>query len=197
MALKNVRSISFDTSFLLRPSTTIDRIIKNLRRDRVPCFITTTVVSELEQLKVWGRISEAEYVLAMSRWKRTNARVIDFKNHVYSSLLNQECVASMGEEHGVSKRDIANDCNIIVTALKNGVDFFLSEDYHFTSKVTEAVLAKMESNACTEYRQICGQELYSLNSTTFVMAYRHGKMDMDIVASERRDVRKPGKTLER
>ncbi|MBI4999993.1 MAG: hypothetical protein HZB92_00480 [Euryarchaeota archaeon] len=155
MPLREVRSISFDTSFLLRPSSTVDRIIKNLRRDRVPCFITTTVVSELEQLKVWGRISEAEYVLAMSRWKRTGARVIDFKNHVYSSLLNQECIASMGEEHGVSKRDIANDCNIIVTALKNGVDFFLSEDYQFISKVTEAVPAKMESSACTEYRQIC------------------------------------------
>ncbi len=50
-----VRSVSFDTSFLLHSKPSIDTVTKLLERDNIPCFITTTVVSELEQLKIWGR----------------------------------------------------------------------------------------------------------------------------------------------
>ncbi|MBI4999992.1 MAG: hypothetical protein HZB92_00475 [Euryarchaeota archaeon] len=38
-----------------------------------------------------------------------------------------------------------------------------------------------------------GGELYSLNSATFVLAYKRGKIDMDVVARERKVIRKPGK----
>ena len=46
----------------------------------------------------------------------------------------------MREHHGVKPENIINDCNIIITSLKNGVDLFLSEDFHFTSKITVDVL---------------------------------------------------------
>ena len=42
-----LRSVSFDTSFLLHDKPSIDKVIKLLVRDNIPCFITTTVVSEL------------------------------------------------------------------------------------------------------------------------------------------------------
>jgi rRNA-processing protein FCF1 len=52
LELKTIRSVSFDASFLLRPYSSADKIIKMLRRDGISGFITSTVVSELEQLKV-------------------------------------------------------------------------------------------------------------------------------------------------
>ena len=56
-----IRSISFDTSFLLKDDSFVDKVIKTLARDRIPCFVTATVASELEQLKIWGRITESTY----------------------------------------------------------------------------------------------------------------------------------------
>ncbi len=56
-----IRSVSFDTSFLLKTDSTIDRVIKVLARDCIPCFVTTTVASELQQLKIWGRITDATH----------------------------------------------------------------------------------------------------------------------------------------
>jgi hypothetical protein len=101
--------------------------------------------------------------------------------------------------HGRASRrleeDIINDCNIITTSLKNGIDLFLSEDFHFTSKVTEDVLSEITSNACTEYHQMCDEELYCLDSTAFLRAYKRGKINMDVVRRTRKGVRKPGKRL--
>ena len=123
-----VRSVSFDTSFLLHEKYLIDKAIKLLIKDSIPCFITSTVVSELEQLKVWGRITKIEYNRALKRWQKTNATVIDFKNRLFSDAFSKTCMLSMQEHHGVESVNIANDCNILVSALKNGIDLFLSED---------------------------------------------------------------------
>ena len=72
-----VRSISFDTSFLLHYKPAVDSVVKIIAHDEIPCFITTTVVSELELLKVHGRISEYEYEKALHRWRKTKAKVTD------------------------------------------------------------------------------------------------------------------------
>ena len=96
-----VRSVSFDTSFLLNYSSAVDSVIKKLAYDQIPCYLTSTVVSELEQLKIWGRISKYEYKYAIKRWKRANATIIDFKNQFLSSAFGRECIISMEKHHGV------------------------------------------------------------------------------------------------
>ena len=131
-----IRSVSFDTSFLLKNNNLVDNIVKKLAKNNVPCFITSTVISELEQLKIWGRITEKEYKTAMKRLKHTHAKLIDFKNRLLSDAFGKACISSMEQHHGVKPQDIINDCTILVTTLKNGVDLFLSEDYHLTSKIT-------------------------------------------------------------
>jgi predicted nucleic acid-binding protein len=195
MNTKTIRSVSFDTSFLLRPSKDVDRILKVLKRDGVSCFITSTVVSELDRLKVYGRIEEKEYARAMSRWKRVNAKVIDFKNRLLSSAFRKECEVSMGKHHGVKPEDIANDCSILVTSLKSGIDVFLSEDFHFTSKVTSDVLDDVKNKACSEYSQMCDEELFSVNAATFEKAYSKGTIDLDLIESSRINIRKAGKRI--
>ena len=102
-----IRSVSFDTSFLLKYNPMVDTVIKKLAHDNIPCFITSTVVSELEQLKIWGRITEADYKLAMKRWKHANATVIDFKNRLLSDAFGKACMISMEKYHGVKPKDIA------------------------------------------------------------------------------------------
>ena len=190
-----VRSVSFDTSFLLRDHNRIDKVLKALQRDSVPCFVTSTVVSELEQLKVWGRIDERTYKRATGRWKRVGARVIDFKNRVLSSEFHKECTLSMGEHHGVEPGDIANDCRILVSVLKNDIDVFLSEDFHFTSRISREVVGDITSQACTEYHQMCGEELYSIDSRTFLEAYGRGALDLSVVEASLVDIAKPGKRI--
>lgn len=195
MTSKTIRSVSFDTSFLLKVGSTADKIIRQLERDGVACFVTSTVISELQQLKVWGRIDEVTYKRAMSRWRRTNAKVIDFKNALLSSEFNRSCAISMGKHHGVRAEDIANDCKILVVGLKNGVDLFLSEDFHFTSRVTKKALEEITSKACSEYSQMCGEEMYSVNSGTFLRTYSRGAIDLDAVKSSQLDIKKPGKRM--
>ncbi len=62
-----VRSVSFDTSFLLKDNLLVNNVIKILSQDYIPCFITTTVISELEQLKIWGRITSNDWKKAYKR----------------------------------------------------------------------------------------------------------------------------------
>jgi rRNA-processing protein FCF1 len=190
-----IRSVSFDTSFLLHDKTSIDKVINLLTRDNVPCFITSTVVSELEQLKVWGRISKSVYKRALKRWKQSRATVIDFKNRLFSNAFSNACIHSMEEHHGVKPVDISNDCNILVSALKNGVDLFLSEDYHFTSQITRKVISEVKNAACREYNQMCNSNLYSIDAFTFLKAYNNGKMDLDIIQSNMKPISKAGKRL--
>lgn len=101
----------------------------------------------------------------------------------------------MRKQHGVEPENIINDCNILVVSLKNGIDLFLSEDFHFTSRVTEDVLKAVKSNACTEYSLMCGGEMYCVDSETFLRAYKSGMIDLNIVEAKKRDVIKPSKRL--
>ena len=190
-----VRSISFDTSFLLKDKPMIDNIIKILVRDTIPCYITSTVVSELEQLKIWGRITDPMYKLAIKRWKRSHATVIDFKNRFLSNAFGKECIVSMEKHHGVKEEDIVNDCSILVSVLKSGVDVFLSEDFHFTSAITTGVIDEVTNAACSEYHQMCDSEMYSVDARTFLEAYDNGSIDIDIVHSKMKNIRKKGKIL--
>ena len=188
--LHAIRSVSFDTSFLLKESSLIDKAIKTLARDRIPCFLTSTVVSEIEQLKVWGRISPDVHKQAMKRWANAHATVIDFKNQLFSTAFGKICMQSMQRYHGAAPEHIANDCRILVSALKNGVDLFLSEDFHFTSQVTTEVIAEVQHKACSEYHQMCDTMLFSIDVTTFLTAYNRGSIDLDVVRSNMKLVRK-------
>ena len=177
-----IRSVSFDTSFLLKDDSFVDRVIDVLAHDHIACFVTATVASELEQLKIWGRIPESTYKKAIKRWTHAHATVIDFKNRLLSDALGQACIRSM-EDHGVPANHVVNDCNILVSALKNGVDLFLSEDFHFTSAITKDVINEVKSAACTEYHLMCATSLYSIDTRTFLEAYSKGTIDLDIVRS--------------
>ena len=190
-----IRSVSFDTSILLRDSILVDKVVKKLAHDFIPCFITTTVISELEQLKIWGRITEKEYKKAMKRWKHTHAKVIDFKNRLLSDTFGKACMISMEKHHGVKPKDIVNDCSILVTTLKNGVDVFLSEDFHFTSKITKEVVDEVSHAACREYHMMCDTRLFSVNTETFLEAYQNGSIDLEIVELRLQSIRKKGKRL--
>ena len=190
-----IRSVSFDTSFLLRDSTLVDQVIKNLAHDSIPCYITSTVLSELEQLKIWGRITQNKYMAALKRIKHVHASVIDFKNRLLSDAFGRACVYSMEKYHGVKPADIVNDCNILVSSLKNGVDVFLSEDFHFTSRITKDVVVEISHMACREFHMMCDTHLYSVNTETFLEAYRAGDIDVEKVEMRLKNIRKNGKRL--
>jgi hypothetical protein len=188
-----IRSVSFDTSFLLKNDSFVDRVIDVLSHDHIPCYITTTVASELEQLKVWGRITESTYKKAMKRWIHAHATVIDFKNRLLADAFGRACVRSMEEHHGVRSPDIINDCSIIVSVLKNGVDLFLSEDFHFTSAITKDVIGEIKNAACVEYHQMCDTMMYSVDTKTFLEAYQKTTIDLDIVRARMKTIKKKDK----
>ncbi len=190
-----LRSVSFDTSFLLNNNLNVDKVIKILSHDDIPCFITTTVLSELEQLKIWGRISKKQYTNAIKRTKKTKAKIIDFKNRILSDAFTRECISSMKEYHGVESKNIMNDCNILVSTLKNGVDMFLSQDFHFTSKITRNVIGEVSNQACTEYQLMCDTSLYSIDAKTFLEGYKSGEIDIEIINSRMKEIKKEGKRI--
>lgn len=190
-----VRSVSFDTSFLLKDNPMIDKVIKILANDSIPCYVTSTVVSELEQLKIWGRITVYRHKIAIKRWKRSHATVIDFKNRLLSNAFGRECIVSMEKHHGVKAEDIVNDCSILISVLKNGVDVFLSQDFHFTSEITTDVIDEVTNAACSEYHQMCNSRMYNVDAQTFLEAYNHGQIDLDIVRSKMKSIKKNGKRL--
>jgi hypothetical protein len=109
--------------------------------------------------------------------------VIDFKNRLLSDTLGQACIDSM-EDHGIPENHVINDCNILVSNLKNGVDLFLSEDFHFTSAITKEVMNAVKNAACNEYHLMCDSKLYSIDTRTFIKAYSKGSIDLDIVRSQ-------------
>lgn len=192
---KIIRSISFDTSFLLKNSIIVDEVIKILKKDRISCFITSVVLSELEQLKIWGRIDQSQYHKAIKRWKSTKATIIDFRNRFLSSEFGKTCIQSMEKHHGVKSKDIVNDCNIIVTTLKNGINIFLSEDFHFTSKITKKVIEDVSNVACNEYNLMCDSNIYNIDSRTFIEAYNNKELDIDLVESKMKTIKKSKKQL--
>jgi rRNA-processing protein FCF1 len=181
----HLRSISFDTSFLLKDDVSVDQVIKTIARDRIPCYVTATVAYELEQLKIWGRITESTYKKALQRWMRAHVTFIDFKNRLLSDALGQTCLRSM-ENHGIDSNHVINDCNILVSNLKNGVDLFLSEDFHFTSAITKEVISEIKNAACSEYFLMCDSQLFSIDAKTFLKTYTNGSIDLDMLPSYRR-----------
>lgn len=193
--LQDLRSLSFDTSFLLKKDKLVDKVIKILNKDNIKCYITSTVVSELEQLKIWGRISLLDYKEAIKRWKRTGATIVDFKNRFLKDEFGKTCIRLMEENHGVKPNDIINDCNILVVTLKNGVDIFLSEDYHFTSRITKKVIGKIKNNACRDYHMMCNSFLYNIDSKTFLLAYTNGKINIDVIEENMINIKKSSKRL--
>jgi hypothetical protein len=177
-----IRSVSFDTSFLLKDDLFIDQVIKTLARDRIPCFVTATVASELEQLKIWGRITESTYKRATKHLIHVHATVIDFRNRLLSDALGNACLRSM-QDHGIDANHVVNDCTILVSNLKNGVDLFLSEDYHFTSAITKEVIDEIQSVACSEYFLMCDSQLYSIDAKTFLKTYFNKSIDLEVIQS--------------
>jgi hypothetical protein len=175
-----IRSVSFDTSFLVKDDSSIDLVIKAVARDHIPSFVTATVASELEQLKIWGRITESTYKKAIKRWTHAHATIIDFKNKLLSDALGNACLRSM-QNHGIDAKHVINDCTILVANLKNGVDLFLSEDFHFTSAVTKEVINELQSVACSEYFLMCDSQLYSVDAKTFLKTYSHGSIDLKAI----------------
>jgi hypothetical protein len=190
-----IRSISFDTSFLLKDSYYIDEIIKKISKEDIRCVITSTVISELEQLKIWGRISFKEWKNAFKKIKKLNSEIIDFKNRLLSDGFGKICMKSMKEHHGIESKDIRNDCNIITTTLKKGIDFIISEDYHFTSKMTKEVINDITHDACKEFSLMCNSNIYMTDSMIFFKAYDNRKIDIDIIESNIKSIRKKGKRL--
>jgi len=191
-----IRSISFDTSFLLKDSILIDDAIKKIEDDGIPCFITKTVVSELDQLKIWGRITDKDLNRAIKRYKRVHTTVIDFKNRLLSNGFGKMCTTSMEKYHGIKPEDIVNDCNILVSTLKNGVDLFLSEDFHFTSRITKEVINEISNAACSEFHMMCDTHLYSVDVKTFLEAYNNGDLNLEIVESRIKNITKKGKRFD-
>lgn len=192
---KSLRTISFDTSFLLKDSYYVDLAVKKISYDKIPCFIASTVISELEQLKIWGRISFKDWKKSVTKIKKLNAEIIDFKNRLLSDSFGKVCMKSMNKHHGIESNDIRNDCNILVTNLKKGVDFLISEDYHFTSKVTRYVIEDIKHTACKEFFQMCDSFLYMIDTKTFLKAYKNREIDIDIVEANMKTIRKSGKRL--
>ena len=72
---------------------------------------------------------------------------------------------------------------------------FLSEDFHFTSKITREVIQDISHAACSEYSQMCDTHLYLVDARTFLDAYENGKIDLDVVRSRMKTIRKKGKRL--
>ena len=175
-----IRSVSFDTSFLLKDDPSIDDVIKILAHDQISCFVTTTVASELEQLKIWGRITESDYKTAIKRLAHVHATVIDFKNRLLSDALSSACRHSM-QDHGIDAGAVVNDCAILISTMKNGVDLFLSEDFHFTSAITKEVIDELQHAACSEYSLMCETQLYSINARMFVKSYQNGSVDLKAI----------------
>ena len=192
---KFIRSLSFDTSFLLKNSIIADEVIRILKKDNISCFITSVVVSELERLKIWGRITQSEYHQAIKRWKSTRATVIDFKNRFLSDEFGKTCIRSMKKHHGVKSDDIVNDCNILVTSLKNGINIFISEDFHLTSKITKKVIEEVSNVACNEFHLMCNSNIINIDSKTFIEAYKEKKLDIDLIESKMKTIKKPKKQL--
>jgi rRNA-processing protein FCF1 len=192
---EEIRSISFDTSFLLKDSFYTDEVIKKILRDNIRCFVTSTVVSELEQLKIWGRISFKDWKKAFYKIKKLNAEVIDFRNRLLSDGFGKICMNSMKQHHGIKENDIKNDCDIITTTLKKGIDFILSEDYHFTSKITKDVINDITHETCKEFSLMCDSSIYMIDSRSFYKAYNDRRIDIDYIESNMKSIRKKGKKL--
>ena len=104
--------------------------------------------------------------------------------------MTRECTTSMNEQHGIETKDVRNDCNILTSGLINDIDVILSEDFHFTSRHTDNVVNNVCETTCERYERMCECDILMMNRTTFLAAYSDRKIDIDIMESMKKDIRK-------
>jgi hypothetical protein len=195
MPFKNVTKVLFDTSFLLKDSPDIDVIIKILRKDRISCYISSTIKTELDNLYYFGRISSEQYKRAISRYRKAKIGNIEDARNFLGESITKECTISMKLEHGVDSKDVGNDCSILTSSLNNHVDLILSEDFHFTSKYTDNVVNTVCERTCNRFQKLCECDILALNKDTFLASYKGSMVDLDIAESMKHNIRKNNKTL--
>ncbi len=190
MPFKSITNVLFDTSFLLKDSPDVDEIIRLLRRDKVSCYISSTVKTELNNLYYFGQISSLQYNRAMARCRRAKAGNIDAARNYLEESITKECTISMNTEHGVSINDVRSDCNILTASLNNHIDLILSEDFHFTSKYTENVVNTVCKRTCDRFHRLCECDILALNKDTFLAAYKGNMVNLDVAVSMKHNIRK-------
>ncbi len=190
MPFKSITNILFDTSFLLKDSPDVDKIIRLLRKDGISCYISSTVKAELDNLYYFGQISTEHYRRAMARSRKANAGNIEAARNFLEESITKECTVSMNTAHGVGINDVRGDCNILTSSLNHHIDLILSEDFHFTSKYTDNVVNTVCERTCDRFKRLCECDILALNKDTFLAAYKGKAVDLEVVASMRRDIRK-------
>ncbi len=195
MPFKNVTKVMFDTSFLLKNSPDIDEIIKILRRDGISCYISSTIQTELDNLYYFGQISVEQYNRAISRIRKAKAGNIEGSRNYLEKSITKECTISMNLEHGVSAKDVRNDCGILTSSLNNHIDLILSEDFHFTSKYTGNVVNTVCEKTCNRFQRLCECDILPLNKDAFLASYKGNMVDLDIAESMKHNIKKNGKTV--
>lgn len=197
MSVKSIESVLFDTSFLLNDLPDVDKIIKILHRDRVSCYISRTIQSEMDYLYYAGRISRQKYNKGLARCRKAKASLLDSGSNFLQGNMTRECTESMTQEHGIKPGDVHNDCSILTSSLYNYIDLILSEDFHFTSKHTDKVVDSVIDMTCERFDKLCGGDIILLNKDGFLAAYQNGQVDLDVVEAVKQDVRKDSKVLNR
>jgi len=195
MSFKKVTKVLFDTSFLLKDSNDIDEIIKILHRDGISCYISSTIQTELDNLYYFSQISSEQYKKAISRYRKARAGNIEGARNYLEESITKECTISMNLQHGVSVKDVRNDCHILTSSLNNHIDLILSEDFHFTSKYTGNVVNTVCERTCNRFQRLCDCDILLLNKDTFLASYKGSKVDLDIAESLKHNIKKNGKTM--
>jgi len=156
MPYRLIKSVLFDTSFLLNNSPDVDKIITILRSDRVSCYISRTIQSEIDNLYYVGRISRQKYTKGLARCRKARAILLDSDHNFLQGSMALECTLSMTQEHSTTPRGVHNDCSILTSSLYNYIDLILSEDFHFTSKRTDKVVDSVIDMTCERFDKLCG-----------------------------------------
>lgn len=197
MPFKSITNVLFDTSFLLKDSPDINEIIKILNRDRISCYISSTVQTELDNLYYFGQISSQQYNMAIARCRKVRARNIEGTRNYLEENITKECTISMNLEHGVDAKHVRNDCSILTSSLNNHIDLVLSEDFHFTSKYTGNVVNTVCEKTCDRFQRLCECDILALNKDTFLAAYKGNMVDLDVAESMKHNIRKNRKTMDK
>ncbi|MCK4929187.1 MAG: hypothetical protein KAR76_05575 [Methanosarcinales archaeon] len=197
MPFQTIESVLFDTSFLLNDSGDVDNIIKILHKDRVSCYISRTIQSEMDDLYYVGRISKQKYNKGLARCRKARASLLDSSRNFLQGSMTKECTVSMEQEHGTKPGDAHNDCSILTSSLYNYIDLILSEDFHFTSMHTDKVVDSVIDMTCERFDKLCGEDILLLNKDGFLAAYKEGQVDLEVVEAMKQDVRKGSKVLKK
>ena len=102
MPHRPLESVLFDTSFLLNDSPDVDNIIKILQKDRVSCYISRTIHSEMDDQYYVGRISKQKYTKGLAMCRKARASLLDSGRNFLQDSITQECTVSMTQEHGIT-----------------------------------------------------------------------------------------------